>query len=152
VAGQASSDVVRLLAELLENALTFSAPETQALITGQMLPTSYLLEIEDAGIGMSDEQLAEVNQRLSEPPDVDLAHAKMLGFFVVGQLAARHGIKVQLRRSRYGGVAALVLLPAALIVQPEPAPQAPGRQPVPAPQPRTVVQRAWGSDVRSLGE
>jgi HAMP domain-containing protein len=152
VAGQASSDVVRLLAELLENALTFSAPETQALITGQMLPTSYLLEIEDAGIGMSDEQLAEVNQRLSEPPDVDLAHAKMLGFFVVGQLAARHGIKVQLRRSRYSGVAALVLLPAALIVQPEPAPRAPSRQPVPAPQPRTAVQRTWGSDVRSLGE
>jgi HAMP domain-containing protein len=120
VAGQVSSDVVRLLAELLENALTFSAPETQALITGQMLPTSYLIEIEDQGIGMSDEQLAEVNQRLSEPPDVDLAHAKMLGFFVVGQLAARHGIKVQLRRSRHGGVAALVLLPATLIVQPEP--------------------------------
>ena len=141
VAGQVSSDVVRLLAELLENALTFSAPETQALITGQMLPTSYLIEIEDQGIGMSDEQLAEVNQRLSEPPDVDLAHAKMLGFFVIGQLAARHGIKIQLRRSRHGGVAALVLLPATLIVQPEPGPQDAFRGPVP--DRRTAMQR-WG--------
>jgi HAMP domain-containing protein len=142
VAGHASSDVVRLLAELLENALMFSAPETQALIAGQMLPTSYLLEIEDQGIGMSDEQLAEVNHRLSEPPDVDLAQAKMLGFFVVGQLAARLGVKIQLRRSRHGGVAALVLLPATLIVQPEPTP--PGQYPVSAPERHEVVQRSSG--------
>src|SRR6266545_3405001 len=91
VAGHAASDVVRLMAELLENALSFSAPDTKALVAGQVLPTTYLLEIEDQGIGMSGEQLADVNHRLFEPPDVDLAHAKMLGFFVVGQLAApRH--------------------------------------------------------------
>ena len=126
VAGHAAPDVIRLLAELVENALSFSAPGTKALVAGQALPTTYLLEIEDQGIGMGDEQLAEVNQRLSEPPDVDLANAKMLGFFVVGQLAARHGIKVQLRHSRYGGVAALVLLPAALVVQPGDAPAASG--------------------------
>jgi signal transduction histidine kinase len=118
VAGHAASDVVRLLAELLENALSFSAPETQVLVSGQALPTSYLLEIEDQGIGMSPEQFQEVNQRLTEAPDVDLANAKMLGFFVVGQLAERHGIKVQLRHSRQGGVAALVLLPAELLTQP----------------------------------
>jgi hypothetical protein len=59
-----------------------------------------------------------VNERLTEAPDVDLANAKMLGFFVVGQLADRHGIKVQLRHSRHGGVAALVLLPAGLMAQP----------------------------------
>jgi K+-sensing histidine kinase KdpD len=118
VAGHAASDVVRLLAELLENALSFSAPETKALVSGQALPTSYLLEIEDQGIGMSAEQFQEVNQRLTEAPDVDLANAKMLGFFVVGQLADRHGIKVQLRHSRHGGVAALVLLPAGLMAQP----------------------------------
>ncbi len=118
VAGHAASDVVRLLAELLENALSFSAPETQALVSGQALPTSYLLEIEDQGIGMSPEQFQEVNQRLTEAPDVDLANARMLGFFVVGQLAERHGIKVQLRHSRQGGVAAHVLLPAELLTQP----------------------------------
>jgi HAMP domain-containing protein len=123
VAGRAASDVVRLLAELLENALSFSAPDTTALVAGQVLPTTYLIEIEDQGIGMSDEQLADVNHRLSEPPDVDLAHAKMLGFFVVGQLAARHDVKVQMRRSRHGGVAALVLLPASLLVQAEGLPR-----------------------------
>jgi HAMP domain-containing protein len=143
VAGHAASDVVRLLAELLENALSFSAPDTKALVAGQVLPTSYLLEIEDQGIGMSDEQIADVNQRLSEPPeDVDLAHAKMLGFFVVGQLAARHGIKVQLRRSRLGGVAALVLLPASLMVQAETLPRA--GSPVVTPDGQRVAQRSWG--------
>jgi HAMP domain-containing protein len=142
VAGHAASDVVRLLAELLENALSFSAPETKALVAGQVLPTTYLLEIEDQGIGMSDEQLADVNHRLSEPPDVDLAQAKMLGFFVVGQLAARHGIKVQLRRSRHGGVAALVLLPANLIVQrSEVLPDAAAAAPRGG---RKVAQRSWG--------
>jgi HAMP domain-containing protein len=142
VAGRAASDVVRLLAELLENALSFSAPDTKALVAGQALPTTYLLEIEDQGIGMSDEQLAELNHRLWKPPDVDLAHAKMLGFFVVGQLAARHGIKVQLRRSRHGGVAALVLLPANLIVRSETLPRT-GPSDV-APDTRKVADRSWG--------
>jgi HAMP domain-containing protein len=142
VAGHAASDVVRLLAELLENALSFSAPETKAMVAGQALPTTYLLEIDDQGIGMSDEQLADVNHRLVEPPDVDLANAKMLGFFVVGQLAARHGIKVQLRHSRYGGVAVLVLLPANLIVQAE-APL--GAAPVVVPSDsRKLAHRSWG--------
>ena len=121
VAGHAASDVVRLLAELIENALSFSAPETKALVAGQALPAGYLIEIQDQGIGMSEQQLAEVNQRLSEPQDVDLAHARMLGFFVVGQLAARHGIKVQLRRSWQVGVTALVLLPASLLPRPDEA-------------------------------
>jgi HAMP domain-containing protein len=119
VAGHASSDVVRLLAELIENALSFSAPETNVLVAGQALPAGYLVEVQDRGIGMSDQQVAEVNQRLAEPEDVDLAHARMLGFFVVGQLASRHGIKVQLRRSWEAGVTVLVLLPADLLVRPE---------------------------------
>jgi HAMP domain-containing protein len=137
IAGHAAADVVRLVAELLENALSFSAPETKATVRGQALPAGYLLEIEDEGIGMSEEQLAEANRRLSAPPAMDLASTKVLGFFVIGQLAARHGIKVQLRRSWHGGVAALVLLPASLVVQAEQQP------PVPAPRgsqpaPRTV--------------
>jgi len=127
IAGHAVAGVVRLVAELLENALSFSAPETRVLVSGQALPAGYLLEIEDEGIGMSEEQLGEVNRRLSEPPAVDLANAKVLGFFVIGQLAARHDIKVQIRHSWQGGVAALVLLPTALVVQVERAAPAPGR-------------------------
>jgi HAMP domain-containing protein len=118
LAGHAAADVMHLLAELIENAVTFSAPGTKALVAGQPLPSGYLLEIEDQGLGMSDEQLVKVNQRLAKPPDIDFALAKMLGFFVVTQLASKHGIKVQLRHSWYGGVTALVLLPRDLIVRP----------------------------------
>jgi HAMP domain-containing protein len=118
LAGHAAADVMHLLAELIENAVTFSAPGTKALVAGQPLPSGYLLEIEDQGLGMTDEQLIKVNQRLAKPPDIDFALAKMLGFFVVNQLAAKHGIKVQLRHSWYGGITALVLLPRQLIVTP----------------------------------
>jgi HAMP domain-containing protein len=118
LAGHAAADVMHLLAELIENAVTFSAPGTKALVAGQPLPAGYLIEIEDQGLGMSDEQLVKVNQRLAKPPDIDFALAKMLGFFVVTQLASRHGVKVQLRHSWYGGVTALVLVPRRLIAQP----------------------------------
>jgi HAMP domain-containing protein len=118
LAGHAAADVMHLLAELIENAVTFSAPGTKALVAGQPLPAGYLIEIEDQGLGMSDEQLVKVNQRLAKPPDIDFALAKMLGFFVVTQLASKHGVKVQLRHSWYGGITALVLMPRRLIVQP----------------------------------
>jgi HAMP domain-containing protein len=131
LAGHAAADVMHLLAELIENAVTFSAPGTKALVAGQPLPAGYLLEIEDQGLGMTDEQLVKVNQRLAKPPDIDFALAKMLGFFVVTQLAAKHGIKVQLRHSWYGGITALVLLPRELIVAPAeltPVPGSAGRR------------------------
>jgi HAMP domain-containing protein len=124
LAGHAAADVMHLLAELIENAVTFSAPGTKALVAGQPLPAGYLLEIEDQGLGMADEQLVKVNQRLAKPPDIDFALAKMLGFFVVTQLASRHGIKVQLRHSWYGGITALVLLPRQLLVNVPDAPAA----------------------------
>jgi len=119
IVGHAATDVLHLLVELIDNALVFSAPETSALVTGQPLPAGYLIEIQDQGIGMSDE-LADANHRLADPPTVDLAHVRMLVLFVIGQLAARHSIKVQLRRSRYGGITALVLLPVDLMVQSDP--------------------------------
>jgi hypothetical protein len=117
LAGHAAADLMHLLAELIENAVSFSAPDTKALVAGQPLPAGYLIEIEDQGLGMSDEQLVRVNERLAGPPDVDFAMAKMLGFFVVTQLAAKHGIRVQLRHSWYGGITALVLLPAEVILR-----------------------------------
>ena len=125
LAGHAGADVMHLLAELIENAVTFSAPGTKALVAGQPLPAGYLLEIEDQGLGMSDEQLVKVNERLARPPDVDFALAKMLGFFVVTQLASKHGIKVQLRHSWYGGITALVLLPRQLLTN-QAVPATPG--------------------------
>ena len=91
-----------------------------------MVGNGFAIEIEDRGLGMSAEELVKVNQRLATPPDIDFALAKMLGFFVVTQLASKHGIKVQLRHSWYGGITALVLVPRALIVQPADHPPAPG--------------------------
>jgi HAMP domain-containing protein len=118
VAGHVASDVAHLLAELIENAVAFSAPGTRALVGGQALPSGYLLEVEDQGIGMTDEQLVKVNRDLANPPSIDFGLARMLGFFVVRQLASRHGIKVQLRHSWYGGITALVLLPRGLLELP----------------------------------
>lgn len=119
VVGHAVSDVVHLLAELIENAAVFSPPGTRVQVTGEAIPQGYLLEIEDQGIGMTAEELAEANERLASPPATDLARAQRLGFYVVGRLAARDGIRVRLRRSWYGGVAALVLLPPGLLGQPD---------------------------------
>jgi PAS domain S-box-containing protein len=113
--GQAASDVAHLLAELVENATTFSSPTTRVEVSGGPTGNGYVLEIEDHGIGMSDAELAEANRRLAEPLAADVAVSRMMGFHVVGRLAARHGIRVQLRHCWFGGVTALVLLPAVLL-------------------------------------
>jgi PAS domain S-box-containing protein len=115
LAGQAASDVAHLLAELVENATSFSSPTTTVEVSGGPTANGYVLEIEDHGIGMSDAELAEANGRLAEPLAADVAASRMMGFHVVGRLAARHGIRVQLRHGWFGGVAALVLLPAVLL-------------------------------------
>jgi PAS domain S-box-containing protein len=115
LAGQAASDVAHLLAELVENATSFSSPTTRVEVSGGPTGSGYVLEIEDQGIGMSDAELAAANRRLAEPLAADVAASRMMGFHVVGRLAARHGIRVQLRHSWFGGVTALVLLPAVLL-------------------------------------
>ncbi|HVD14010.1 MAG TPA: PAS domain S-box protein, partial [Actinomycetota bacterium] len=115
LSGQAAGDVAHLLAELIENATSFSPPITTVQISGDPAGSGYVLEIEDRGIGMSDAELVEANRRLAAPLAADIAVSRMMGFHVVGRLASRYGIKVQLRHSWYGGVAALVLLPAVLL-------------------------------------
>jgi PAS domain S-box-containing protein len=129
LAGQAASDVAHLLAELVENATSFSSPTTRVEVSGSPTGSGYVLEIEDHGIGMSDADLAESNRRLAEPLAADVAASRMMGFHVVGRLAARHGIRVQLRHCWFGGVTALVLLPAVLLgsagAQPAMAPPVP---------------------------
>ncbi|HZD71617.1 MAG TPA: nitrate- and nitrite sensing domain-containing protein, partial [Actinomycetes bacterium] len=119
VTGHAVADVVHLLAELIENATSFSPPGTQVQIAGQRAAGGYVLEIEDRGLGMSDEELLEANERLANPPTIDFAVARVLGLYVIGRLAQRHGIKVQLRHSWYGGVTALALLPSSLLSGPQ---------------------------------
>jgi HAMP domain-containing protein len=142
VTGHASVDVIHLLAELIENATVFSPPNTKVQIAGQAVPHGYVVEIEDRGLGMSDEELIQANERLANPPEIDFALSRVLGLYVVGRLAQRHGIKVQLRHSWYGGVTALTLLPHGLLVwpkepaampTPEPASPVPSRAELPSP-------------------
>jgi len=112
--GYAVSEVMHLLAELIENATRFSPPGTVVRIGGQPGATGHVIEIEDRGIGMSDTELELANERLANPPAVDAAVARQLGLAVIGRLARRHDIRVQLRHSFYGGITALVLLPSRL--------------------------------------
>ncbi|GAA1387014.1 hypothetical protein GCM10009613_21900 [Pseudonocardia kongjuensis] len=154
IAGRAANDLVHLLAELLDNATNFSPPDSQVIMsTTRTADESLLIEISDRGVGMLDAELADANQRLSGPAEVDVSASRRMGLFVVGRLAARHRIGVRLASaavgSGSGGLNASVTVPATLVPSaqlPEqrrdggpaaalpaaPAPQAP---PPPAPEP-----------------
>ena len=122
LAGRAVGDTVHLIAELLENATTFSPPETQVTVSAQVVPHGCAIEIEDRGIGMTAEEIEAANVRLATPSDFHPSHSSRLGLFVVARLAARHGIRVTLQSSPYGGVTAIVLLPPEIVVaEPETA-------------------------------
>ena len=100
VIGQAVNDVVHLVAEIVENATTFSPEDTQVYVTGQPLTSGgVLLDITDNGVGISEQEMAHANWRLDNPPVVDVAVSRRMGLFVVGRLAARHGVRVRLRHA-----------------------------------------------------
>ena len=113
--GPAVADVIHLLAELIENATTLSPPYTPVRVSGDMVASGFAVEIEDRGLGMSEQRYAELNGRLAEPPEFDVFNSEQLGLFVVGQLAKRHGIRVTLRPSPYGGTSAIALIPTTLV-------------------------------------
>ncbi|GGW58168.1 sensor histidine kinase [Streptomyces xantholiticus] len=127
VAGRVVNDLVHLLAELLENATSFSSPQTKVRVTGHALPDGrVLVEIHDTGIGLSPEDLAAINERLASPPTVDVSVSRRMGLFVVGRLSLRHGIRIQLRPSDSGGTTALVMLPVDVAHGGKKAPAKPG--------------------------
>ncbi|MEV0978925.1 nitrate- and nitrite sensing domain-containing protein [Streptomyces sp. NPDC049915] len=115
VAGAAVADLTHLLAELIENATQFSPPHTRVRVTGEPVGNGYAVEVEDRGLGMGKETLADANRRSAQSEDLDLFDSDRLGLFVVSRLAARHDIQVHLRTSPYGGTTAVVLLPKALL-------------------------------------
>ncbi len=116
VRGHAVNDVVHLLAELAENATSFSSAETPVVVAGHLLTSGgVLLDITDQGVGMGAEEMAHANWRLDNPPVVDVAVSRRMGLFVVARLAARHGIRVRLRPAPAGGLTALVWLPDEVI-------------------------------------
>jgi signal transduction histidine kinase len=133
VAGNAVNDVIHLVAELVENATVFSPPNTRIEVRADRAGAGLVAEIEDRGLGLSQEELADINARLANPPEFDLANSEQLGLFVVSRLAARHSVKVSLRQSVYGGTTAILLVPFGVIVREEEAGT-------------TVGQGDWGAD------
>ncbi|WP_446037908.1 sensor histidine kinase, partial [Streptomyces sp. SID1143] len=118
VRGHAVTDIVHLLAELVENATVFSAPETQVLVRAQRVTAGIAVEIEDRGFGMSPGDRHHMNAVLTEPDRVDfpaLVRDGRIGLYLVAALARRHGIVVQLRDNIYGGVQAVIVLPRRLL-------------------------------------
>ncbi|HEY0935219.1 MAG TPA: nitrate- and nitrite sensing domain-containing protein [Trebonia sp.] len=115
VVGQAVNDIVHLVAEIVENATTFSPEDTQVYVTGQPLTSGgVLLDITDNGVGITEQEMAHANWRLDNPPVVDVAVSRRMGLFVVGRLAARHGVRVRLRHAQSGGLTALIWLPESV--------------------------------------
>ncbi|WP_208875004.1 sensor histidine kinase [Streptomyces armeniacus] len=125
VTEHAADDVSHLVAELLDNATAFSAPESEAQLTGWLLQNGeIMLSVQDQGTGMTGERLAELNELLSAPvppepvrPGVDAGGSAGLGLHVAARLAARHGLRVQLRRQTRGGIAAAVILPLEVLAE-----------------------------------
>ncbi|MEU9979947.1 nitrate- and nitrite sensing domain-containing protein [Streptomyces sp. NPDC050856] len=120
VAGFAADDLSHLVAELLENATAFSPPEAKVQLSGWLLESGeVVLSVQDEGIGMTEDRLAELNARLADPePDDDDHDGEGLGIRVTALLAARHGVRVRLREQKQGGVAAVVVLPQSLLPEP----------------------------------
>jgi signal transduction histidine kinase len=116
LAGPAVADVIHLIAELAENATVFSPPNTPVRIQGDTVGRGFAVEVEDRGLGITEERLAEINRNLSDPPAFDLSGSDRLGLFIAGRLARRHDIKITLRPSPYGGTTAIVIIPLSLVV------------------------------------
>ncbi|MFG2980684.1 nitrate- and nitrite sensing domain-containing protein [Streptomyces sp. NPDC048258] len=126
VAGHAADDISHVLAELLENATTFSPPDAKVKVSGWLLDSGdVVLSVVDEGIGVTEDRLEALNARLSTPEAYDeepeAEHGLGLGLYVAGRLAARHGVTAELRAPRHGGTEALVVVPAALLPAAPPA-------------------------------
>ncbi|MFF4235944.1 ATP-binding protein [Actinomadura geliboluensis] len=117
LAGRAVGDVTHLLAELIENAVSFSPPDTAVHVGGHLVANGFAIDIEDRGLGMTDEKLAEINERIVNPPEFNLRSNVQLGLFVVAKLAKQYGLRVSLKRSTNGGTTAVVIIPRDLIVE-----------------------------------
>ncbi|WP_261986706.1 nitrate- and nitrite sensing domain-containing protein [Actinomadura sp. HBU206391] len=116
LAGRAVGDVTHLLAELIENAVSFSPSYTVVQVGGHMAASGYAVEIEDRGLGMSEEALQAANEQIVSSPEFNLSSTARLGLYVVSRLADRYGIRVSLKRSAYGGTTAIVLIPREFVI------------------------------------
>jgi signal transduction histidine kinase len=116
IAAHAVNDLVHLVAELFDNATAFSPPDSTVVVEARRVGDRAVLYVEDHGIGISPDQLADLNERLATPPMVDVAVSRMMGLVVVARLAVRHSVKVELRPAHERGTIADVLLPTVVLV------------------------------------
>ncbi|MCK2217164.1 nitrate- and nitrite sensing domain-containing protein [Actinomadura sp. ATCC 31491] len=144
--GRAVGDVVHLLAELIENAVSFSPPYTNVQVSGQLVANGYVIEVEDRGLGMKPEDLEAANRRIADPPEFRISGTARLGLYVVSRLARRHDIQVVLKASPYGGTTVVVLLPQEL-VELDPAPRHHGGDAERLPRRQTGVATAARPEV-----
>ncbi|WP_200303304.1 sensor histidine kinase [Streptomyces adelaidensis] len=143
--GGSVADVIHLLAELVENAAAFSPPSTKVQLRAARLRDGVLIEVEDSGFGMNEEAMADANGKLRSEK-VDLLDARQIGLVVVSRLAGRQGLRVELRESTSGGVAAAVFIPENLVrddmpVHHEAAADGQGDWRSPAPAPALIQRR-----------
>ncbi|MGW7385900.1 sensor histidine kinase [Streptomyces sp. NPDC054794] len=120
LAPPAVADVIHLLAELIDNATVYSPAPSPVEVRAAMVAKGLAIEIEDRGLGMSEEDYASLNSQLAVEPQFDvvaLADDLRLGMFVIARLATRHGIAVTLRPSPFGGTTAIVLVPHDIVVR-----------------------------------
>lgn len=129
VAAKTVDEVVHLLAELMDNATTYSPPGSETWVSGRSLGDRVIVQISDEGVGLSPQRMQQLNELLARPPAIDVAAVRAMGLVVVGQLAARLGATVQLRRGPRRGILAEATLPATIIrsLPPEEYLLAPGR-------------------------
>ncbi len=118
IAAPVVTDLIHLLAELMENATLFSPSTTRVEVRAERVANGFAIEVEDRGLGIPLEQMAALNAQLADPPDFDRADADRLGLFVAGRLAARHGVVVSLCQSAYRGTKAVVVLPDSVLAAP----------------------------------
>jgi signal transduction histidine kinase len=113
--GPAVADVIHMIAELAENATIYSPPNAPVRVHGDVVGRGFAIEIEDRGLGIGAEKMAEFNSNFASPPQFDLSGSEQLGLFVAGQLGKRHDIRITLQASPFGGTTAIVLIPKTLV-------------------------------------
>jgi signal transduction histidine kinase len=138
IRGEACSDLVHVISELLENATLYSPADTTVTVVSSIAEDgAWEVHITDQGAGMPEPEIQRANTRLAHPPEVDVEVSRRMGLFVVATLAGRHDIGVRLRSADGGGLVATAVVPAALVVA------QPGRQmPAPAPMPLLATMPA----------
>ncbi|QRX95321.1 sensor histidine kinase [Streptomyces noursei] len=120
ILGRGVEPLIHALSELLDNATRYSPPQTRVHLTATEIQTGVAIEMEDAGIGLTDEARLRAERALAQDSPTgldldDLGESPRLGLAVVGRLARTNNFKVSFRSSAYGGVRVVLIVPPEMI-------------------------------------